>query len=271
MLLAKNITNLPIEAKNGSIGRLKDCLFDENHWTLRYFVADTGKWLPGRKVLLSPMHFDEPESGIVSIMKDRLPVSLTKEHIENSPSLGENMPISRQYEIEYARYYQQNLYWNGPYFWGVSHMPEYHTIVDTSVENRFESEEAHNKRVQKIEESSLRSLREVTGYKVNAQDDDFGHIHDFLIDEDYWRIHYLIVDSKNWLPGKKFLIDIDWIESFNWVNKTATVGLTKKMLQEAPEFDSNLPLEDRYVDRLYDQDGMRPRELPLTHSTLTRP
>jgi len=211
MLLAKSITNLPIEAKDGSIGRLKDCLFDDQHWTLRYFVADTGKWLPGRKVLLSPLHFDEPESGIVPIMKDRLPVSLTKEQIENSPPLDDNMPVSRQYEVEFARYYQQDTYWNGPYFWGISHEPVYHATIGSAVKNRLKSEEGHKKRIQEIEKSSLRSMSEVIGYKINAQDDEFGHIDDFLIDEDYWRIHYLIVDSKKWLPGQKYLIDIDWI------------------------------------------------------------
>ncbi len=265
MILAKNITNLPIEAKDGSIGQLKDCLFDDQHWTLRYFVADTGKWLPGRKVLLSPLHFDEPESGIVPIINDRLPVSLTKEQIKNSPPIEDNMPVSRQYEVEFARYYQHNAYWNGPYFWGISHIPQYRATFDTSTEERFESEVAHKERVQEIEKSSLRSINEVIGYKINAQDDEFGHIHDFLIDEDYWRIHYLIVDSKKWLPSQKYLIDIDWIKSFDWANQTATVGLTKKMIQEAPEFDSTLPLEDHYIDRLYDHYGLRPRDLPLSH------
>jgi len=262
MLLAKNILNLPIEAKDGKIGKLKDCLFDDRHWTLRYFVADTGKWLPGRKVLLSPLHFDKPEEGIVSIMKDRLPVSLTKEQIESSPALENDMPISRQYEIEYARYYNHHVYWDGPYYWGATHVPDYSAPLIGSETSLNESEEAHKERVKEIEESSLRSVSEVASYGINTQDGEFGHVSDFLVDENYWRLHYLVIDSRKWLPGKQFLIDIDWVSSFNWASKTATVSLTRKQIEEAPEFDSELPLNDSYIDSLYDHYGMRPREVP---------
>ncbi len=262
--------NLPIDAKDGRIGKLKDCLFDDRHWTLRYFVADTGKWLPGRKVLLSPLHFDKPEAGIVSIMNDRLPVSLTKEQIEKSPPLENDMPISRQYEIEYARYYNHNVYWDGPYYWGVTHAPEYGVPLAARSERQADDgDKAHQKRIEQIEESSLRSIKEVTNYAINTEDEEFGYIHDFLIDENYWRLHYLIVDSRKWLPGKKFLIDIDWVKRFSWANKTATIGLTRDKLEAAPEFDPDQPLNDRYIENLYEHYGMRPREDPLRQASMT--
>jgi len=43
-----------LAAKDGEIGLCKDFLFDDRHWVTRYKVADTGKWLPGRKVLVTP-------------------------------------------------------------------------------------------------------------------------------------------------------------------------------------------------------------------------
>ena len=42
-----------LTAEDGDIGRCKDFLFDDRYWTIRYMVADTGKWLPGRKALLA--------------------------------------------------------------------------------------------------------------------------------------------------------------------------------------------------------------------------
>ena len=41
-------------ASDGEIGHIKDFYFDEQNWAIRYLVADTGSWLPGRQVLLSP-------------------------------------------------------------------------------------------------------------------------------------------------------------------------------------------------------------------------
>lgn len=43
-----------LRATDGGIGRCEDFLFDDRFWTIRYMVANTRKWLPGRKVLISP-------------------------------------------------------------------------------------------------------------------------------------------------------------------------------------------------------------------------
>jgi len=47
----KEVKGYMIQAKDGKIGRCKDFLFDDEIWTIRYMVADTGTWLPGKKVL----------------------------------------------------------------------------------------------------------------------------------------------------------------------------------------------------------------------------
>jgi hypothetical protein len=36
---------------------VKDFYFDDKTWAIRYLVADTGNWLTGRQVLLSPYSF----------------------------------------------------------------------------------------------------------------------------------------------------------------------------------------------------------------------
>ena len=54
----KDLKGYVLRATDGEIGRCKDFLFDDRHWTIRYMVADTHKWLPGRKVLISPISLD---------------------------------------------------------------------------------------------------------------------------------------------------------------------------------------------------------------------
>jgi uncharacterized protein YrrD len=51
----KTLKGYSLETRDGeTIGKVKEFYFDDRHWTIRYLVADTGKWLSGRQVLISP-------------------------------------------------------------------------------------------------------------------------------------------------------------------------------------------------------------------------
>jgi len=52
---AKELPGLTIRATNGEIGTVKEFYFDDETWAIRYLVVDTGGWLGGRLVLISPM------------------------------------------------------------------------------------------------------------------------------------------------------------------------------------------------------------------------
>src|ERR1051325_2075889 len=49
-----------IDAQDGKIGSVYDLYFDDQSWSIRYLVVDTGKWLPGRKVLVVPEAIVKP-------------------------------------------------------------------------------------------------------------------------------------------------------------------------------------------------------------------
>jgi hypothetical protein len=51
---AKTLKGYKLDSLDGEIGKVKEFYFDDRHWTIRYLVADTGNWLPGRQVLISP-------------------------------------------------------------------------------------------------------------------------------------------------------------------------------------------------------------------------
>ena len=86
-----------IRATDGAIGAVDDLYFDDDRWAIRYLVVDTGCWLPGRKVLISPHAVGRPDW-----MAQQLPVSLTKAQVEGSPDVDTRKPVSRQYETEYS-------------------------------------------------------------------------------------------------------------------------------------------------------------------------
>ncbi|MES1194358.1 MAG: PRC-barrel domain-containing protein, partial [Opitutus sp.] len=50
----KELYGSKLAASDGEIGHVKDFYFDDHTWVVRYVVADTGTWLSGRLVLLSP-------------------------------------------------------------------------------------------------------------------------------------------------------------------------------------------------------------------------
>ena len=96
-------------ASDGDIGHVRDFYFNDQQWTIRYVVADTGSWLSGRLVLISPHAF-----GNLHQDGDCLLVNLTRQQIENSPAIESHKPVSLQYQA----------YWDGVETWGVGGFPE---------------------------------------------------------------------------------------------------------------------------------------------------
>lgn len=44
----KQIYGNKLGATDGDIGHVKDFYLDDQNWAIRYLVADTSSWLPGR-------------------------------------------------------------------------------------------------------------------------------------------------------------------------------------------------------------------------------
>ncbi|MGH7342521.1 MAG: PRC-barrel domain-containing protein [Candidatus Rokuibacteriota bacterium] len=106
---AGNLKGVTIEAMDGDIGSAQDLYFDDQTWTVRYLGVDTGTWLPGRQVLISPFAFQVVHGA------SRLRTSLTKEQVRDSPSIDTDRAVDRQREIVFSRYYGYPYYWLGPY------------------------------------------------------------------------------------------------------------------------------------------------------------
>ena len=102
-----------LTSQNGEIGKVEQFYFDDQHWAIRYLVADTGNWLRDRKVLISPY-------ALVTVNKEdkNIILNLTKKQIEDSPLLENNRPVSRQFEEAYHGYYGWPMYWYGSSMWG---------------------------------------------------------------------------------------------------------------------------------------------------------
>jgi len=232
---AKTLHGYKLNGLDGEIGKVKEFYFDDRHWTVRYLVADTGNWLTGRQVLISPYAL----ANVIKGKKD-ITVDLTKKQIENSPSLDSDKPVSRQFEEDYYGYFGWPSYWSGPYMWG-----SYPQI------ERDRQKWIAKLQAQEAWDPHLRSTHDVIGHHIEASDGEIGHVEDFIIDDESWAIRYLIVGTRNWWPGKKVLVSPQWIERVSWSESKVFVNLSRETIKASPEYTEDFRLTRDYETGLH--------------------
>ena len=232
---SKTLKGYTLHSLDGEVGKVKEFFFDDHHWAIRYLVTDTGNWLTGRQVLISPHAM-----GAISKEKEHIEIELTKQQIENGPPLNSDKPVSRQFEETYYKSYGWPMYWAGPYMWG-----PYPYIVH----GREQQREANPG--EKAWDPHLRSTHDVSGYHVQATDGEIGHVEDFIIEDEMWAIRYLIIDTRNWWPGKKVLVAPRWIERVTWSESKVVVNLSRETIKQSPEYTDGSPLTRDYETILH--------------------
>lgn len=246
--MANDLMGYLIRATDGEIGGVQDFLFDDREWTVRYIVVDTGTWLPGRRVLIAPEAFGEPRW-----FEREIPVGLTKQQVKDSPDVDTRRPVSRQHEAEVRRYYGWQPYWAVPAGGFITGAAT--PVMPPPTEPTERSETAGDAAPIAEERPHLRSMREVTGYGIAANDGDIGHIEDFVLDAERWRVVHAVVDTRRWLPGKHVVLALDWIADIDWQDKKVHVDLPRSRIEGAPEFDGTQPVNEEYARVLYDYYG----------------
>ena len=226
---AKTLKGFKLRGKDGELGTVKELYFDDKFWTVRYLVADTGNWLSGRQVLISPYSILD-----VNVLDETVSLDLTKKQIEESPPLETDKPVSKQFEQSYYGYYGLPLYWGGAYMWGgsASLMREREMRDQYRTPSRKEAWDPH-----------LRSIIAVSGYHLEATDGGIGHVEDFFIDAESWTVRYLLVDTKNFWPGKKVLVSPEWIDRVSWGESKVYVDLSCDQVKLSPIYNGETVLD----------------------------
>lgn len=231
-----------LRASDGDIGQITDVFLDDASWSVRYVVVDTGNWLPGRKVLIPPTAFAEPDT-----IARTFPVALTRDQVKHSPDIDCDRPVGRQQEEVLYGHYGWAPYWGGPVapMWGAP-MAEPVPVERDASRPEEEGGDPH-----------LRSGREIEGYVIEAEDGSIGHVRDFLIGHD-WRIRYLVVDTGNWLPGRKVVIPPDWVRRIDWATRQVEVDVTRGQVKDSPDYDPRTQVDRGFEEQLYGYYGRVP-------------
>jgi sporulation protein YlmC with PRC-barrel domain len=224
----KSLIGFTIHATDGEIGKVKEFYFDDDTWTIRYLVVDTGNWLMGRVVLISTEALLSPDW-----VNETFPTNLNKEQIKNNPGISTEVTVSRQEEIKLHAHYQWVSYWGAGY---------YGTGPNTDLEQIA---------LDQSEGKEDKSTHTVTGYNIEAIDGKIGDVDDFLVDES-WIIAFVVVDTGHLFPGRKVLIGADMIEEVDWGTEMVILDTTVTHVKKSPEYDSNQELTEVYTLALHD-------------------
>ena len=241
----KHIEGRALQARDGTLGEVKDFYFDDAHWHVRYLVVETGAWLDSRRVLIS--------TDVVPPLQtnpDVLSVDLTMEQVRESPELSPDSPVAHEKEAALRKYYGWPAYWNA--FTRVAG-----PIINTLGPGFMPTTAP----VEKARDPHLRSANQLVGCQIEATDGPIGHVEDFLVDEK-GRMRYLVIDTGQWLPGRKVIVAPSWIRDVSWDQKTVSIGLTQESVKASPAYEASASWNNEYLERLHDYSGLpRPADL----------
>jgi hypothetical protein len=245
MLINTNqLRGLSIHASDGELGTANEFYFDDESWAIRYLTVETGGWLGGRQVLISPYSILR-----MDLEGRRVDVTLTKGQVEQSPNIDTHKPVSRQHEVSYLDYYGYPYYWGGPYLWGPENYPSGMALPILT---------AANPRTEESADSHLRSTAAVAGYHMEAIDGEIGAVNGFIVDDHAWAIRYVEGVTRNWWPGKDILFSPAWIKRVSWAESEVHVGLTREAIKSCPEYIESRPITRDYENEVYLHYGRPP-------------
>lgn len=100
---AKQVTKYELAVTDGSFGKIDDLLIDESSFKIKYFIADTRKWLPGgKKVLISPQWIE----GIEWVAA-RIKINVTRDQIESAPEYRSEIDLTDEQESQLWQHFQK--------------------------------------------------------------------------------------------------------------------------------------------------------------------
>jgi len=192
------LTGSSVIATDGEMGSIRNFLFDDQSWTIRYLVVDVGSWLTRRAVVLAITAVEQPDW-----VKKTFHVHLTKEQVRHSPDVDTEKPVSRQQEIAMQEYFGWPIYWAD---WADGELG----ASSTPTGRKYPVHTKGN--------SHLRSAWDLAGYEVWATDGDIGRVDGFIMDDASWHLGYLDVKAGDWLHNRSVLVPTRWVNSVSWAD-----------------------------------------------------
>ncbi len=216
----KDTMDYDLQAIDGEIGKILDFYVDDRQWSVRYVVADTRNWLPGRRVLIPVDALLQPDHE-----KRLFNLSITREAVKNSPGEDIALPLSRSFEASIRAHYGWPVYWTGP--GGLRSSDGAEQVIC-----RLDTEDFR-----------IRSLEELSGYHIQARDGEIGYVSDFVYYDADWKVRYVEIDTRKLLPGKKVLLPAHQVLKFDMREDLIGVPFSVDHIKNAPKHSHKEPVD----------------------------
>ena len=158
-------------ATDGKVGRVRNLLFDDHSWTIRYLVIAPGDWTKWRDLALALAVVEQFHWTYRSFK-----VHCTRDKVLDSPELDSRGWVALQRTAD---------------------MREGSSVVDRWLNSGFSEESmmphSPDHTVVAMLSPRLRSAGELLDYRLWARDREIGRLHRFFADENTWHLRYLDV------------------------------------------------------------------------------
>jgi hypothetical protein len=227
-----------VRTKDKITGVLKDLLFDEDYWKLRYLDVDLGGMFFKQRILI-PIELISKKNW----KNQNFTLNLKSKHLEHLPKLKDRKTVSKEYEAKLAHHFAIDEYWS-------------QRFQPASIKPGMSF--AQNKGLNSLKEddmsSKLRSFKEIQNYQVYAQNGKAGQLTDLLVETEDWKILSQVIHLTH-NPEKEVMLAMRWIEGISYVEKGVFLSLKKRDIHSAPLFDISVPINEKKVTKQYDFTG----------------
>lgn len=204
----RSILKYRLRAVDGHVGRVRDFHFDNRSWALRHMAACTHVHLPWPVVLIEPKAIGRPDW-----VDQTVAIFHTIEEIRQAPKLSTEPPLERIVEERVSDI--------------DGYIPHWDIMTDAPETDAGVAPEGHGE---------LRSLNHLVGYRVYADDELVGHVHDFLADDD-WNIRALVVRLELFIGERYVAVDTKDICEIGSMNQFVRLSVPRALLENAPEYN----------------------------------
>jgi hypothetical protein len=212
----KEILRATVLTEDGTERAIADLLLDDRDWSVRYAVLDTGQWLTGRLVLISPAAFNAPRWA-----DQVIPIRVTARQIEISPPIDADLPVTLAHERALMEHYR----WPPPEL-EAPILPDPLT-EHLSPDTRAFEDRTIERKVGKYANPHLFSAGALCKLTAVTSDGQKASLDDILINDHGWRVSGWVVDARPWLPGGTAIVDAKAVGGVNLEAGTVALKLDR--------------------------------------------
>ena len=237
---ASSLFEFEISAADGAGGQVHDLQVDDRRWAVRDIVVDGGDGLT----------LIDPAAVWADHARRTLRVALTADQIAEAPGIESHPAVVHQHRVGPYTHPGRAAAWSSEDW-----RPPVFTVLETAP--------AKPSRPRRID-PHLRSLRELSHYRLGAHDGEAGRIRDWLVDDRAWLTRYVVVKTGSVRVSKDVLVPVSWLGPVSYSARIVHADLRRDAITQAPDFDPAALSDTDYEMRLlrwYDHPSRRPRSV----------